>query len=70
MLQRLQHPQRLVDRPAERQVVDRRVLHDALAVDDEEPAERDAVGAEDAEGLGDLLLEVGHERVGEVAWRG
>ena len=68
MLQRLQHPQRLVDRPAERQVVDRRVLHDALAVDDEEAAQGDAVRGEHAEGLGELLLEVSDERVGEVAW--
>ena len=68
MLQRLEHPQRLFDGAAEREVVDRRVLHDALAVDDEEAAEGDAVGGQDAEGLGDLLLEVGDERVGEVAF--
>jgi len=67
VLQRLEHPQRLVDRAAEREVVDRRVLHDTLAVDDEEAAEGDAVGREHAERLGDLLLEVGDERVGEVA---
>ena len=44
------------------------MLHDALAVDDEEAAQGDAVRGQHAEGLGDLLLEVGDERVGEVAF--
>ena len=43
------------------------MLDHALAVDDEEAAKGDPFGRQHAEGLGDLLLEVGDERVGEVA---
>jgi hypothetical protein len=43
------------------------MLHDALLVDDEEAAERDAVVGEDVVGGRDLLLEVGNQGVGEVA---
>jgi len=67
VLHRLQDAQGLVDAAAEGQVVDGGVLDDTLAVDQEEAAQGDAVGREDAVGLADLLLEVGDERVGEVA---
>ena len=67
MLQRLEGAQGLVHAAAEGEVVDGVVLHDALLVDDEETAERDAVLGEDVVGGGDLLLEVGDEGVVDVA---
>eukprot|EP00187_Rhodella_violacea_P005311 CAMPEP_0174895384 /NCGR_PEP_ID=MMETSP0167-20121228/9811_1 /TAXON_ID=38298 /ORGANISM="Rhodella maculata, Strain CCMP736" /LENGTH=270 /DNA_ID=CAMNT_0016134701 /DNA_START=78 /DNA_END=887 /DNA_ORIENTATION=+ len=65
-LNRLQRPQRLVNAPAERQVVDRRVLHDALLIDDEEPAQRHAVRAQHPVRLRHLPLQVREQRVVEL----
>eukprot|EP00976_Prorocentrum_cordatum_P062685 1176812-Prorocentrum_minimum.AAC.3 len=63
----LEHAEGLVDVAAEGKVVDGGVLDDALLVDDEQAAERNALIGQHIEGRGDLLLKVGHQGVGEVA---
>merc|ERR1719473_575251 len=67
VLDRLQSAERLVHGAAEGKVVDGAVLDDALLVNDEEAAERDALVAEHLELLADLLLEIGDERVPKIA---
>ena len=67
VLNGLQHSQRLVDRAPEAEVVDRRVLHDPLLVDDEEPPEGDARIGQHPVAMRDGLLEVGNQGVLQVA---
>src|SRR5688500_46483 len=57
----------LVDAAAHREVVDRRVLHDAVRVDDEQPAQRDALLGEHAVALAHLAFEVREEWIGDAA---
>ncbi len=67
VLERLKDAKRFVDRPADRRVVDRRVLDDAIGVDDEKAAQRDlAVLGQHVVLPGEVLSEVLEERVGEA----
>src|SRR3569832_1511377 len=60
-LQRIDHAQHFVDFAAERQIVNHLVLDDALTVDQERAAQRDAVRMLDAVGASDLMLDVGDD---------
>ena len=66
-LQRLDHAEHLFDVPAQRQVVDGLVPHHAFPVDQEEAAERDRVVEQNSVAAADLLGEVRHHRVAELA---
>ena len=66
MLNRLEHPQGLVDRTSEGEVVDGRVLNDTLPVDDEQSTEGDSIVRKHIIGGRDLLLEIGDESVVDV----
>src|SRR5512135_3181323 len=66
-LEGLEQAERLVHGAADAEVVDRRVLDDAVGVDEEEAAQGDLpVLGEDAVFLGELLAEVLEERVREA----
>lgn len=67
VLQSLEHTQGLVNIATEGQVVNGGMLHNTLAVDDEETAQGNTICGKHAEGLADLALQIGHQRVGEVA---
>src|SRR5688500_19635866 len=55
-LARLEDADRFVDTAADAEVVDRRVLDDAFGIDDEQPAQRDALLGEDAVAVAHLAL--------------
>src|ERR1039457_7402251 len=67
VLEGLEDAKRFVDRPADRGVVDRRVLDDAIGVDDEKAAQRDlAVLGQYVVLPGKVLAEILEERVREA----
>src|SRR5689334_15629537 len=66
-LQRLHHTEGLVDAAPERQVVHDLMAHDAFGIDQEETAERDAIRQQDVVRARDVLLEVGDQRIRDVA---
>src|SRR5205823_345136 len=67
MLQRVEHPQRLVDAPAEGQVVDRDRADDPLLIDNERAAEGDPAFEQHAVIAADFLVEIRDEGVAQAA---
>src|SRR5262249_30769109 len=69
-LQRLEDAQGLADGPADLGVVIQRVLHDAVGVDDEGRAGREAALLDErAVAAGDLAVHVRHQRIAKLAER-
>jgi len=67
-LQGMEDAQGLVDASAEGQIVDHLMTDDTLAIDKEKPAQGDTGGEEDLIGAGNRFIEVGDQRISDIAY--